>query len=202
MTDSVKLLDWMIAQLKTFDAGAEQAKSRAEAALQREMESSTRIRGWLVAASAGALLICFNTLLSGKICEWSVFRPLVFVFVGGVAGAFGSVLADRRGHAVYRLLMSNAVAVGTGAVQVAGKLEATRAIVASGDEQNSMNLLTPIGDEISTLNKRASKIAKINVRFWSSTSDWLEFGSVVALASGLIWAVSDSAFVGALCLAH
>lgn len=199
MADNVKMFDEMVLDLRTFEGSAATARARAEAALAHEMEGNTRIRAWLVAANAGALLICFNTMLGGQICDWIAFRPLVFVFVLGLALAFFSVMAERRAHGVYRGLMAETASIATKIVAQVQAFEVVRPKVVSGDENAVIVELKPAAALFEELKAKTKRLNEVDTGFWHTASGWLEMGSVAALACGLVWAVSDASFIQALC---
>lgn len=199
MSEPTDQIDYIIRGLKDFQSSSKLARTRADTALASEGEGNARIRAWLLAANAGALLISFNAMLGGEICDWGVFRPLVLLFVVGLASAFFSFVADRRSHSIYRILMVGVEKLANNLAKQATEFETARPFVVEGDSASAIERLKPVAATFDELNARSKQLDKIDTGFWHSAAGWLELLSVAALACGLVWAVSDSTFIQALC---
>lgn len=61
---------------------------RAEASAGEVRARGRQISGWVILANGAALLFCFSALLNGKVCDWSAFSPLMYLFAGGLAASY------------------------------------------------------------------------------------------------------------------
>lgn len=186
---------------RSFDEQATSATREIEKASAREAESTSRIRGWVTAANAGALLICFNSLLGGQVCDWSLFQPLVKLFVAGLSLTFLAVVADRRHHALVGQVMSRARSVSKAMVAMAATFESAKAAIERDDTKSAEHWTERAEQEMASVKALTKDASRRANPVWSVLAGLLELGGVVCLASGLLWVVSDARFVGALCIA-
>ncbi|MDZ4692257.1 hypothetical protein [Terricaulis sp.] len=65
-----------------------------DAAGERLFKLGILISTWLVVGNAGALVLAFNAITSGRLCELDKFEPVVLAFVWGLATAFVGVVLN------------------------------------------------------------------------------------------------------------
>jgi hypothetical protein len=90
---------------------------------QRSLDLGARAAAWVLAANAGALVLCFNALISGHLCDWSAVRFFGSVFFLGTMCAYLSVLCEQRSFGAFSLPLANFVAKGTAALGLLDQLK-------------------------------------------------------------------------------
>lgn len=68
----------------------------------------TRTATWILAANAGALLLCLNAVLDHKVCDWLALRPLVVIFTLGLAVTYLSIALEHLWAATLASLLREA----------------------------------------------------------------------------------------------
>ncbi len=170
-----------------------------ERATMREAEVTARTRGWVMAANAGAMLICFNTALDGRVCDWTIFQPLVFLFALGLFAAFLAVFADRRQQALTVSNVDTARSISRAMVEMVATSERAKLAVEKGNIASATSWVERAEGEMDSLNMRAGVAETNRTAFWHTTSGVLELVGTICFASAIWWVVTDARFVGALC---
>lgn len=184
-----------------FARRAADAKAESERAGMRANEGNSRIRGWVLAANTGALLVLFNGMLSQHICDWVAFRPLVWLFACGALFTFASVVAEREHNTHWRWVNSESKALSERMADQKTAFEELRDHLEKGEVDDAETALTEIETET---DKLKVQIVQLNEKTSMSAYVWsgvFEIAGMFAFAAGLIWAVSDQRFVAAVCAA-
>lgn len=193
----LQAVDELIEQMSDFKVLAEEKARQSEVANTREIESTSRIRGWVVAANAGALLICFNSMLRREICDWEAFQPLVVLFVVGVASTFGAVVADRQHNSYAARVLNKARLLSGGIADLTNKLKLFRTHIERGELDHASKSLQELRNETAAARARAQALSRASLSY--RLSGFLETCGIAALGLALVWAVSDARFLGSLC---
>ena len=178
------------------------------ASLEREMQAqanslSTRLSTWIMAGHGAALLLCFNALVAGHICDWSAIRPLTYLFLCGLGAGFLAIvfkmcflerLALRWMKVIPKMLTAASGGHCIERLSQVTPLEKEHSEALDGDISRNEKAVRTELDQI-------REIANVPgwINWLSRISDIFLMMSVLSFAAALVCAIEGDPLIGAFC---
>jgi hypothetical protein len=165
---------------------------------QRSLDLGAKAAAWVLAANAGALVLCFNSLISGQLCDWTALRFFASTFFLGMASAYLSILCEQRSFESFSVPLAAFVAKGTGAL---GLLDQLKEIEKLPNEELDEETMKFYRETKASFDSVAAEIHALDIApkvatRWMHGSNWALAIACIALgvgALGAIWFLPESA---------